>query len=281
MIANLCTDKLKLLSSALQYHRFHLEPTLAVKNIVTTAAPQPSPVNSGFHIIFQLLLLPFLPHVDNQQSALPDEAQVSLSITVHESWMKVFITLDSLLNIPDHVDMVHCIKSPMCKELTRLDLFAEPPTDQAIEERLFLQAIIVKSSRLLRRLVHDYVPPQDVQSTNFKLLRLALCCEDVSTLRMMLDAGIDINASNKDGTTPLFLAAREGDIEAARLLLDAKAQVDARPPIAGAPLHRNAAPRKAIYQGNFDKTKFSLVIGGDNNLEIRRKATPPGTEVSM
>ena len=53
---------------------------------------------------------------------------------------------------------------------------------------------------------------------------------NVSDVRSLLDQGMDASSTNKEGYSILMIAAREGDIEMVRLLLDRKAKVDQRTP---------------------------------------------------
>jgi ankyrin repeat protein len=53
---------------------------------------------------------------------------------------------------------------------------------------------------------------------------------DVAEVRQFLDRGMDPSSTDKQGNTLLIYAAREGHIELVRLLLDRKANVNARHP---------------------------------------------------
>jgi hypothetical protein len=81
-------------------------------------------------------------------------------------------------------------------------------------------------------------------------------CED--TVRTLLEQGSDINAGNRQGQTPLHLAAQQGNSGLSRLLLEQGAEVDAGESVAGyTPLHYAAA------QGHADLCELLIRYGAD------------------
>lgn len=54
------------------------------------------------------------------------------------------------------------------------------------------------------------------------------CKGDVAGVKDLLDEGIDVNSIDLDGRTALHIAACEGHVEVAKLLLSRKANIDAR-----------------------------------------------------
>jgi ankyrin repeat protein len=52
--------------------------------------------------------------------------------------------------------------------------------------------------------------------------------DNVTAIRMLLDLGLDPNAANKDGRTPLMAAAMKGRNEVVQMLVDAGAKLDTR-----------------------------------------------------
>ena len=52
--------------------------------------------------------------------------------------------------------------------------------------------------------------------------------ENLAAVRMLLDLGLDPNAANNDGRTPLMAAAMKGRNEVVQLLVDRGARLDAR-----------------------------------------------------
>jgi ankyrin len=74
----------------------------------------------------------------------------------------------------------------------------------------------------------------------------------------LLEQGSDINAGNRYGQTPLHLAAKQGNSELIRLLLEQGAVVDAAENAAGyTPLHTAAA------QGHADLCELLIRYGAD------------------
>lgn len=68
--------------------------------------------------------------------------------------------------------------------------------------------------------------PENLDST-MQLLFMA-CRGDVKGVEDLLNEGIDVNSIDLDGRTALHVAACEGHVEVARLLLTRKANLDAR-----------------------------------------------------
>ena len=50
---------------------------------------------------------------------------------------------------------------------------------------------------------------------------------DTETVRMMIDAGVDVNAAATTGLTPLMLAAGQSNVQAVKMLLAKGANVNA------------------------------------------------------
>ena len=74
--------------------------------------------------------------------------------------------------------------------------------------------------------------------------------QDIETLRSLITAGANVDGAQGDGMTGLHWAAKHGDVEAARMLLDAGAEPDARTRIGGhTPLHVAAAQGQADVAG--------------------------------
>src|SRR5688500_2961042 len=81
---------------------------------------------------------------------------------------------------------------------------------------------------------------------------------DVPAVRQLLRQGADPSAAQGDGLTALHVAAETGQLEIARLLLDAKAPVEARSRIGGyTPLHL------AALRGHAAVVSALLAAGAD------------------
>src|SRR5579883_2324789 len=73
---------------------------------------------------------------------------------------------------------------------------------------------------------------------------------DVKAVRAQLDAGVDVNARDADGNTPLLLAAVYAGPECVELLLKKGADVNAANKLGVTPLHRAAT--------NYEKAKLLI-----------------------
>mgnify|MGYP005989237825 CR=1 FL=1 len=72
-----------------------------------------------------------------------------------------------------------------------------------------------------------------IQDNINKQLLVATFHNDSDRIQMLLDAGADINAKNKDGYTALIVAAEQGHLLLFDLLLNAGANVDAKENVNG------------------------------------------------
>ncbi len=93
------------------------------------------------------------------------------------------------------------------------------------------------------------------------LMHAAVFSDD-EMVKLLVDAGADVNAVSREGATPLMRAA--GDYEKTKLLLDRGAKIDARSNLGRTPLLIAAA-----YPGNLKTVKLLLERGGDVNDKDR------------
>jgi ankyrin repeat protein len=93
---------------------------------------------------------------------------------------------------------------------------------------------------------------------------------DVRALRAFLARGQDVDALSPDGFTPLGLAVFFRQADAARLLIDAGAKVNAkaRNTISTAPIHA------AVARGHLELIELLLLSGADANLTQQRLLRP-------
>jgi uncharacterized protein len=92
---------------------------------------------------------------------------------------------------------------------------------------------------------------------------------DLETVRQLLKSGADVNAARPDGISALHLAAGAGDVEIARVLITAGANVGASTTLLGSkPLHM------AAENGHAAVVDLLLARGADPNAADRLGTTP-------
>jgi ankyrin repeat protein len=87
-----------------------------------------------------------------------------------------------------------------------------------------------------------------------------------------LDAGANPNAAHSDGQTPLMIAARTGNPEAVRVLLDKGANINAKDAIAA-----QTALMFAVTENHPEAVRVLLDRGADVNARTSIVETPPAT----
>ena len=97
---------------------------------------------------------------------------------------------------------------------------------------------------------------------------------DLAIVKRLIEAGVDVNAPECDGWTPLHFAARTGSVEAVRLLLVAGAQVNVRDSKGITPLHRALLPK----HHNFPLLEALLEAGADPDIPSKTASARIYTE---
>ena len=91
---------------------------------------------------------------------------------------------------------------------------------------------------------------------------------NIDTVKMMIEQGIDINITNKQGDTALHWASRGDFFAIVTLLLEYKAEVNVKNNKSYAPLHW------AVANGNVEIVELLLINGADPNVENVYETTP-------
>jgi len=91
------------------------------------------------------------------------------------------------------------------------------------------------------------------------LLRNAAKSGDINAVRTLLDKGADVNEKDGVGGTPLFWAVREGHTELAKLLIEKGADVNKGTNIGETPLYT------AVSHGHTELAKLLIERGADVN----------------
>jgi len=121
-----------------------------------------------------------------------------------------------------------------------------------------ITAIDTAALATLRDLLAEY--PDLLEETGEELLCQAAGNNEVEILRILLDAGVDVNGAN-EGQTPLGSAAHKGAVEAAACLLEHGANVNAQAdPLAPTPLD------EAVSHGWLELTRLLLERGADPDI---------------
>ena len=116
------------------------------------------------------------------------------------------------------------------------------------------------------------------------MLNAAAAGNDTDTIRLMLDAGVDVNATATTGFAPLMLAAGQSNVRVVKMLLAKGAKVNAvgAPFMAPGPVPKNGpvvldsytSLHLAMASGPPDLAKALLDAGADVNAQDARGLTP-------
>jgi ankyrin repeat protein len=91
---------------------------------------------------------------------------------------------------------------------------------------------------------------------------------NIDTVKSLLEQGMDINARNASGETPLNRAAAKGNVDVVRLLIERGAEVDSRDKWGWTPLHYSSR------YGHLEVSRVLLYYGASVNARQRYYWTP-------
>ena len=178
---------------------------------------------------------------------------------------------NNLLSESDIDNIVRWIDEIQGYELFTKLLSTKSSTIEAFASNLLPSALRLRNALFTRILLDAGVNPNSpIGYQNIIPLQYAAQFGDIELVRILLNAGADVNAPPTDSIllsrhTALQAAAKNGNIELVQILLDAGADINASP----SKYVGRTALRAGAENGNIEVVKILLCAGADIN-------TPPG-----
>ena len=150
---------------------------------------------------------------------------------------------------------------------------------------LFVAAMSDQSADIVRYLVANGADLKTRDAFGNTILTAAAVGNDLSTIRIALDAGVDVNAVGATGLTPLLLSAGYANVAATKLLLSKGAKVNAMTETLGlfpgedpksgpVALHNFTPLLMAMPLSSQEVVQTLLEAGADVNAKDSRNMTP-------
>ncbi len=121
--------------------------------------------------------------------------------------------------------------------------------------------VLLKTTKEINKPLNVCLGKRCVEADGISALHLATTTGNDKIVRMLVEAGCDVNAQASDGFTPIHLAAQNGAIEVAKILLEAKCDVTNRAALDGCngltPLHL------AVRSGNLGIVELLIEVQSD------------------
>jgi ankyrin repeat protein len=206
--------------------------------------------------------------------------------------MRLLLDRGANVNAKTHAGMtaLMCAVSDLDKVRLLVESKADVNTATAIgRTALQLAAMSGQSGPIVRYLLDHRANARAVDAANMTTVLAATIGNDIESIRLLVDAGVDVNEAIKGtevggvfaGATPLTLAAMAGNVEAVRLLLarGAKVNVATGPPSVvvknGTIAIGNMTPLLlAATYGPDAIVKDLIAAGADVNVKDARGMTP-------
>jgi ankyrin repeat protein len=174
---------------------------------------------------------------------------------------------NNLLSETDVDKIVRWIDEIQGYELFAKLLSTKSSTIEALASNLLPSALRLKNARFTRILLDARVDPNSPMGYHrIAPLQYITKHGDIELVRMLLDAGADVNApptgsDGQDGDTALQAAAKNGSVELIEILLDAGADINAPPPQEWG----RTALQAAAMNGNIELVQILLDASADIN----------------
>ena len=120
----------------------------------------------------------------------------------------------------------------------------------------------------LARLLLDHGANVNIKGSSIEITPLHWATGHAEVTRFLIANGADVNAKDKDGSTPLHRAAREKGPDVAKLLIDNGADINAKDKYGRTPLHTAAG------NGNDQMVELLIERGAQVDVKANTGATP-------
>ena len=134
----------------------------------------------------------------------------------------------------------------------------------------FVDAVSLGNARDLRRLLALSGLPENMDALFKEKTALTICANRnyIDCLRLLIDAGADMDAANESGTTPLMCAAVFGHFECAETLVKAGANIDLQNERGSSALAISVIMREIDVFKLLIKANANVLLRNDSNKTV-------------